>query len=64
MDSTIIFYIISTSSTAFLFCLGVLYKSKCTNINLCYGLIDIDRNVEIEEKYYELELDHKDNNKI
>lgn len=64
MDSTIIFYIISTTSTAFLFFLGVLYKSKCTNINLCYGLIDIDRNVEIEEKYDELELDHKENNKI
>ena len=59
MDSTIIFYIISTASTAFLFCLGVLYKSKCTNINLCYGLIDIDRNVEIEEKYDELEFEHK-----
>jgi hypothetical protein len=61
MDSTIIFYIISTTSTAFLFCLGVLYKSKCTNIKLCYGLVDIDRNVEIEEKYDELELEHKDN---
>ena len=61
MDSTIIFYIISTTSTAFLVCLGVLYKSKCTNINLCYGLIDIDRNVEIEEKYDELELNHTDN---
>lgn len=64
MDSTIIFYIISTTSTAFLFFLGVLYKSKCTNINLCYGLIDIDRNVEIEEKYDEFELNHTDNNKI
>jgi hypothetical protein len=64
MDNTIIFYIISTTSTAFLFFLGVLYKSKCTNINLCYGLIDIDRNVEIEEKYDEFELNHTDNNKI
>lgn len=24
------------------------HKSKCSNINLCYGLINIKRNVDIE----------------
>ena len=64
MDSTIIFYIISSSSTAFLFCLGILYKSKCVNINLCYGLIDIQRDVITEEKYDEITANNNnhDNN--
>jgi len=62
MDSTIIFYIISSTSTAFLFCLGILYKSKCVNINLCYGLIDIQRDVITEEKYDEITANNTNNN--
>ena len=26
----------------------ICYKSKCSDINCCYGLINIKRNVEIE----------------
>jgi len=64
MDNTVIFYIISSASTAFLFFMGILYKSKCSNINLCYGMVDIDRNVSLEEKYDEIELGKKSNNNI
>ena len=32
-------------------------KSKCSKCNVCYGLINIERNVEIEEKFEELELE-------
>ena len=32
-------------------------KSKCTKCSLCYGLIDIQRNVDVEEKIEEAELE-------
>jgi hypothetical protein len=37
-------------------------KSKCDNVNLCFGLITVHRNVELEteEEMKELELDVKD----
>ena len=28
----------------------ICYKSKCSNINCCYGLINIKRSVEFEAK--------------
>jgi len=31
-------------------------KSKCSRCTLCYGIIDIERNVELEEKFEEAEL--------
>jgi hypothetical protein len=38
---------------------GLVYaiKSKCSKCSMCYGLISIERNVEIEEKFEELELE-------
>ncbi len=32
-------------------------KSKCTRCTLCYGLIDIQRDVALEEKIEEAELE-------
>ena len=32
-------------------------KSKCTRCSLCYGLIDIQRDVALEEKIEEAELE-------
>ena len=29
-------------------CTRILYKSKCKNINLCCGMIVVDRTVELE----------------
>jgi len=28
--------------------LALLYKSKCDKMNLCYGCIEVHRNVEVE----------------
>ena len=40
-------------SGALVYCI----KSKCSKCSLCFGLINIERNVEIEEKFEELELE-------
>jgi hypothetical protein len=32
-------------------------KSKCSRCSLCFGMIDIERNCELEEKIEELELE-------
>ena len=32
-------------------------KSKCSKCNFCFGLVNIERNVEVEEKIEELELE-------
>ena len=33
---------------SFAVCLRYAYQSKCENINLCFGLINIHRNIEAE----------------
>jgi len=45
-----IFYtsLISTLSGIFLAILAACYKSKCSDVSLCYGLIELKRNVNIE----------------
>ena len=47
-NGTDIIVIISAICGFLLMCTRVLYKSKCKNINLCFGMITVDRNVEIE----------------
>jgi hypothetical protein len=32
-------------------------KSKCSRCSMCFGLVNIERNVEVEEKIEELELE-------
>jgi len=57
-----IFYsnLITICSGLILAIIGVAYKSKCRSINCCFGLIQIDRDVEGEEK-----LDaHNDDNEM
>lgn len=49
-------------------CFGLVIKyclrSKCDNVNLCFGLITVHRNVELEaeEEMKELELQGVNNN--
>lgn len=38
-----------------------LLRSKCSNVNLCFGLININRDIEAEVKE-ELEIIHQENN--
>ena len=55
-----------TISTLLFGCFGVLIKyclkSKCDNINLCFGMITVHRNVELEtqEEMKAMELNIKD----
>ena len=55
-----------TISTLLFGCFGLVIKyclrSKCVNINLCFGLITVHRNVELEvqEEMKKLELGIKD----
>ena len=41
--------------------LKILFKSKCKNINVCFGLLKIIRQVELEEN---IEIDNIPNNKV
>ena len=41
----------------FAVCLRYAYQSKCENINLCFGLINIHRNIDAE-----VEIDEHKNN--
>ena len=38
-----------------------LYKSKCSNVKLCYGIIEVQRDVEGEEK---TDINHDNNNSL
>jgi len=45
-----IFYtsLISTLSGIFLAILAACYKSKCSDVSLCFGLIQLKRNINVE----------------
>ena len=47
-DSVTIIAIITLCIGAFGMIAKLCYKSKCSNISCCYGLLNIKRNVEIE----------------
>ena len=47
-DGVTIIAIITISIGAFGMIAKLCYKSKCSNISCCFGLINIKRNVEIE----------------
>jgi len=60
-----------TSGIGFILALAkALYKSKCRSCNICFGLINVERDTENEEKIDELQLqthgtssrDEKENN--
>jgi hypothetical protein len=56
-----IFYsnLVTICSGIMLAVVAVCYKSKCRNINCCYGLIQIDRDVIAEEHIDEHEHEHE-----
>ena len=61
-----IFYtsLISTLSGIFLAILAACYKSKCSDVSLCFGLIELKRNIEIEFKEDMRAVDSPRNTKI
>ena len=56
---------IITITTIILGCLvmslKILFKSKCKDINVCFGLLKITRTVELEN---DIEIDNIQNNKV
>lgn len=66
MNDTLIYGL----ATLFVGIIGLLirygFKSKCTDVNMCFGLLNIKRdvNAEIEEEKMELENGIKEENKV
>ena len=62
MNSSSTYLIISAVAALLLGILKIMYSSKCSKINCCYGAIDITRDIvsELEEDKYK--IDHPPNN--
>jgi hypothetical protein len=50
---------VTTMSGVVLAMIAVAYKSKCRNISCCFGLLQIERDTEGEEKIDELDVEHQ-----
>ena len=62
MDDTTIYLIISFIGGALLGIGKILYHSKCYKINICWGGINIERDIETEYKEDKIELENNKNN--
>ena len=61
MNSTSTYLIISAVCALLLGVLKIMYSSKCSKINCCFGAMDITRDINsevIEDKY---KIDHQQN---
>ena len=52
-DGVTIVSLVTIVLGCFIMSLKVLFKSKCISVSLCYGLLNIVRNVEIETEISE-----------
>jgi hypothetical protein len=62
MENTTTYILISAVSALLLGILKIMYSSKCSKINCCFGVVDITRDAEsevIEDKY---KIDHPPQN--
>jgi hypothetical protein len=57
MDYVFLSLVVSSCSTVSLACIGFLYKSKCDQISM--PCLSIHREVSLEEKFDELEINKK-----
>ena len=64
MDNGIIISLCTILSAITLLMLKLCFKSKCSEISCCFGLIKIKRDVEIERKIEDNEIKHNINNDI
>jgi len=56
MDNTLIYGLATLGAGVIGLLIRYGFKSKCSDVGLCYGLITIKRDVEAELKEQELEL--------
>ena len=63
MNSTSTYLIISALCALLLGILKIMYSSKCSKINCCFGAVDIIRDIESEVEEDKYKIDHQNNNK-
>ncbi len=61
-DSSLIIALSTILSGIALLMLKLCFKSKCSDISICFGLLKIKRDVEVERKIEEVEIqnNHQD----
>ena len=65
MQTTTTYILISAVSALLLGILKIMYSSKCSKINCCFGAVDIIRHIESEVEEDKYKIDHpQPNNNI
>ena len=47
-DGVLLISLVTIVTGFFIVCIKLIFKSKCRDVNLCYGLIKVERSVELE----------------
>ena len=47
-DGVLLISLVTIITGFLIVCIKLIFKSKCREVNLCYGMIKVDRNVELE----------------
>jgi hypothetical protein len=64
MDNGIIISLCTILSAITLLMLKLCFKSKCTEISCCFGLLKVKRDVETERKIEDVEIKHNIDNNV
>ena len=56
MDSVLIISLATIASGVVVLSLKLCFKSKCSDIKLCYGAFEVQRNIEMEQRIEDMEL--------
>ncbi len=62
MENTTTYLLISAVSALFLGILKIMYSSKCSKINCCFGVVDITRDIESDAEEDKYRIDHPQQN--
>ena len=47
-DGVLLISLVTIITGFLIVCIKLIFKSKCREVNLCYGMIKVERNVELE----------------
>ena len=62
MEKTTTYLLISAVSALLLGILKIMYSSKCSKINCCFGVVDITRDIESEVEEDKFRIEHPQSN--
>ena len=62
METTTTYLLISAVSALLLGILKIMYTSKCSKINCCFGIVDITRDIVLEVEEDKYKIDHPQTN--